>query len=153
MIRKAFIPSMLFFTAVVGLGFVGCSGLEELIAYTGGSLPPGEPDLGGIVVTQISDVTAAQLPPGPPTGTEAVVGARVRLLKDARVVGQTVSGEGGYFRFESPATGAYTVDVAGPVGAGFENARRTTTHTAGQQTFVTITMRRQAGPGPRLGNP
>ena len=149
MTRKALIPSLVILTAVVALGLLGCAAAELLVAYTGGSLPPGEPDLGGIVVTQISEVTAAQVP----AGTEVVVGAHVRLFQGARVVGQTVTGEGGYFRFEAPATGTYTVDVAGPVGAGFENARRTVNHRAGERTFVTITMQRQAGPGPGPGNP
>ncbi len=152
MTNKTLISATVLIAAVVALGLVGCSAGDLLIAYTGGGLPPGEPDLGGIVVTQISSTTA-QNPPGPPAGSQAVMGAHVRLLRGNSVLSQTMTGNGGYFRFQAPPTGTYTVQVVGPVGAGFEDASSTINHRGGEQTFITITLERSPGPGPGTGSP
>jgi len=120
---------------------VGCSAGDLLIAYTGGGLPPGEPDLGGIVVTQISDVTAAQITP--PAGTVAVEDAQVVLMRGRSVVGRARSGEGGYFRFEAPDTGSYTVLVIPPGGSGLRDAERAVVHQRGRMTFITVTLERE----------
>lgn len=137
----------------------GCGG-ALLLAYTGGGLPPGEPDLGGIVVASAdSSVTTAQAA-GPaqgdvPPGAEPVAGAQVTLMRGRTVVGRATTGEGGYFRFENPDTGSYAIDVTPPAGStGLLGARRQVTHTRGQRTFVTIRLEREQqgdGPGPGPG--
>ena len=137
----------------------GCGG-ALLVAYTGGGLPPGEPDLGGIVVasvdasmatTQVSQPAQDDVPPG----TEPVAGAEVTLMRGRSVVGRATTGEGGYFRFENPATGSYTIDVTPPAGStNLRGAQRQVTHTRGRRTFVTIQLEREQqgnGPGPGAG--
>jgi len=135
----------------------GCGG-ALLLAYTGGGLPPGEPDLGGIVVASVESTasTAQALDPAQddvPPGTEAVAGAQVTLMRGRTEVGRAVTGEGGYFRFENPDTGSYTIQVTSPAGsADLRGAQRQVTHTRGQRTFVTIQLEReQQGGGPGLG--
>ena len=137
----------------------GCGG-ALLLAYTGGGLPPGEPDLGGIVVAsvdastsaaQVSETTQSDVPPG----TEPVAGAQVMLMRGRTVVGRAATGEGGYFRFENPDTGSYTIEVAPPAGStDLRGAQRQVTQTRGQRTFVTIQLEREQqgnGPGPGPG--
>lgn len=122
--------------------------MEDLIAYTGGGLPPGEPDLGGIVVAQVPDsgaaaasVVTAQITP--PEGTVAVEDAQVVLMRGRSVVGRARSGAGGYFRFEAPDTGNYTVLVIPPGGSGLRDAERVVAHQRGQMTFITVTLERE----------
>ncbi len=103
--------------SVVGAGLLlalllgGCAG-SLLLAYIGGSLPPGETDIGGVVLASVpaATVSVAQ-------ATEPVVGAEVLLTRGANRVGQATTGEGGYFRFENPATGSYRVVVNPPPNA------------------------------------
>ena len=76
----------------------GCAG-ALLLAYTGGGLPPGEPDLGGIVVAAVDgDLSTMQfsLPAqgDVPPGTEPVAGAQVTLLRGRAAVGRATTGEG-----------------------------------------------------------
>lgn len=115
----------------------GCGG-TDLLAYIGGSLPPGDGDIGGVVVAALPSSTAevqvAQ------AGSTPVVGAEVRLYRGQQVVGQTRTGEGGYFRFQTPPTGQFAVEVDPPQGAGLQQARRQFQHRGGQQTFLTIVL-------------
>lgn len=136
------------------LALMGCSG-EMLLAYTGGGLPPGEPDLGGVVVASVDGdaATAQTVDDEPPAGAERIVGARVTLMRGQRVVGRTTTGEGGYFRFERPDTGSYAVIVEPPTGReDLRGAQRNVNHVRGQRTFVTIELPRVDGhpepPGP-----
>lgn len=125
--------------ALVGMG--GCGGSDGVvIAYTGGGLPPGEPDIGGVVVAEAdSQVSTAS------NGDETtpVAGAEVLLIRGRHVVGQTSTGPEGYFRFENPASGAYEVRVTAPAGSGLRGARRQFMHTYGRQTFLTIVLERE----------
>lgn len=128
----------LILTALVLLPFcVGCAG-SDLLAYIGGSLPPGDGDIGGVVLAAVpsgvSEVQVAQAEATP------VVGATVLLYRGQQLVGQTQTGEGGYFRFQAPPTGQFTVQVDPPQGAGLQQARRQFQHQGGQQTFLTIVL-------------
>ncbi len=142
--------------AALVLALAGCGG-ETLVAYTGGGLPPGEPDIGGVVVASADgDVAAAQASGDDvPEDREAIVGAEVGLVRGQRVVGRAVTGEGGYFRFQHPATGNYAIVVEPPEDrVDLRGARRNVSHVGGQQTFVTIELPRadqaavDPGPGP-----
>ena len=126
--------------ALVGIAVIaGCgSGLEALIAYTGGGLPPGEPDIGGVVLAQ--EPSAGTVATQEATGVE---GAQVTLLRGNRSVGVATTGTGGYFRFEGPATGRYDISVVPPPGSGLRQAQRQVEHQAGQQTFLTILLERE----------
>lgn len=141
---------LLVLTAIIA----GCGG-AMLLAYTGGGLPPGEPDLGGIVVASVegeqstaqwSDTAQGDVPPG----TEPVRGAQVTLMCGQRVVGRTTTGQGGYFRFEAPDTGNYTITVTPPAGSDLRGTQRQVTHIRGRRTFVTIQLERIA-PQPQPG--
>lgn len=138
---------------VIGaLGVLGCAAVE-LLAYTGGGLPPGEPDLGGVVLAQAPDEGAASVSSAqaPPAGTVPVVGAQVVLTRGGNVVGRATTGAGGYFRFESPDTGSYRVRVMPPGGSGLREAERAVAHQRGQRTFITIVLERANAPGPGPG--
>lgn len=143
---------------LLGAGLIsvlGCSG-AMLLAYTGGGLPPGEPDLGGIVVAAVDDDPAATA-----TGvdaqqaTEPVEGASVTLLRGPNVVGRATTGPGGYFRFERPDTGSYRLQVTPPASRpDLRPAERTVSHVRNRRTFVTIELARvqqtdAPGPGPQ----
>ncbi len=129
--------------ALAMLALAGCAA-SSLLAYTGGGLPPGEPDLGGIVVASVdSQIGTAQ---GPPAGTEPVVGAQVKLMRGRRLMGQTQTGEGGYFRFSAPDTGSYTLVVTPPANRPeLEGTERMVAHTRGVRTFVTVELMRRQG--------
>ena len=115
---------------------VGCSSGATLLSYIGGGLPPGEPDIGGVVLatTPTTAVASEQ------AGTVPVVGARVDLVRGRGVVGTATTGEGGYFRFEGPDSGSYEVVVTPPQGSGWLQARRQFRHTQGRQTFLTVVL-------------
>ncbi|MGD9495164.1 MAG: carboxypeptidase regulatory-like domain-containing protein [Armatimonadota bacterium] len=138
---------------VSALALVGCGG-AVLVAYTGGGLPPGEPDLGGIVVAavdeQVATAQAVDTAQGDvPPGTEPVEGADVLLTRGRDVVGRATSGPGGYFRFERPATGNYTLQVTPPASRpDLRPAQRQVSHVRGRRTFVTIQLERVGGDGP-----
>ncbi len=117
-------------------GLAGCSSGLSLPSYTGGGLPPGDVDLGGVVVTEAVAATDAQA-----QTTAPVVGAEVVLFRGQREVGRTQTGAGGYFRFENPDTGQYVIEVTPPSGSGLAAARRQFRHRAGRQTFLTITLK------------
>ena len=139
-------PYALALLILAALAIVGCGASDLLLAYTGGGLPPGEPDLGGIVVAAVDDgvvngasleATQGDVPPG----TEPIEGASVTLLRGRMVVGRAVTGEGGYFRFERPDTGSYTIVVTPPAGAPYlRGTEQQVSHTRGQRTFVTIEL-------------
>ena len=132
-------------TALFGLFFLGavaclsgCGGSGSFdLAYLGGGLPPGEPDIGGVVVAALSATTAQG------DAAEPVTGAQVELLRGRWVVGTATTGPGGYFRFENPDTGNYQVRVTPPAGSGLRQAQRQFRHTRGQQTFLTIQLERE----------
>ena len=130
--------------AVACLSGCGGSGWFDL-AYLGGGLPPGEPDIGGVVVAAApaSTVTALSATTAQGDAAEPVVGAQVDLLRGRRVVGTATTGPGGYFRFENPDTGNYQVRVTPPAGSGLRQAQRQFRHTRGQQTFLTIQLERE----------
>lgn len=133
---------------------LGCSA-ATLLAYTGGGLPPGEPDLGGIVVAAVDDgaVTAASV--DAQQATEPIEGASVTLLRGRNVVGRATTGEGGYFRFERPDTGSYDLQVTPPASRpDLRPVERTVSHVRNRRTFVTIELPRAQqtdapGPGPQ----
>lgn len=133
---------------------LGCSG-ATLLAYTGGGLPPGEPDLGGIVVAAADDdaaLSAASV--DAQQATEPIEGASVTLLRGRNVVGRATTGVGGYFRFERPDTGSYDLQVTPPASRpDLRPVERTVSHVRNRRTFVTIELPRvqqpdQPGPGP-----
>lgn len=135
----------------IALALSGCSAGEALLAYTGGGLPPGDPDLGGVVVASVDGETstAQDVPPG----AEGIEGATVTLMRGQRVVGRATTGEGGYFRFQEPATGNYTVVADPPANRqDLQRAQRSVSHTGGQRTFVTIELphaeQGEGAPGP-----
>ena len=142
---------------VIISGLLGCASVAELLAYTGGGLPPGEPDLGGVVVAEAPEGAAAgasvQTAQTPPPGTVPVVGAQVVLMRGNTVVGRATTGDGGYFRFENPDTGSYRLLVIPPGGSGLRDAERTVSHQRGQMSFVTVILEREAAPGPGPGGP
>ena len=124
----------------VALALAGCGG-ETLLAYTGGGLPPGDPDLGGVVIASVDGQTSTvqDVPPG----AERIEGAQVTLMRGRRVVGRTTTGEGGYFRFERPETGSYTIVAEPPADRqDLRRAQRNVSHVRGQRTFVTIELSR-----------
>ncbi len=146
--RRAMWSFALILAVGVALSVAGCSGVEDLIAYTGGGLPPGEPDLGGIVVAQVPDsgatsasVVTAQIMP--PEGTVAVADAQIVLMRRGSVVGRARSGEGGYFRFEAPDTGSYRVLVIPPGDSGLRAAEQVVAHQRGRMTFITVILERE----------
>ena len=130
--------AILLLALLIALTSLGCSSLDLLIAYTGGGLPPGDEDIGGVVVAAVSDgaVTAAQ-------ATTPVPGAEVLLFRQMQQVGMAITGDGGYFRFENPDTGQYRLMVNPPPGSGLLPAERQFQHTRGIQTFLTITLQHQ----------
>lgn len=115
----------------------GCAG-SDLLAYIGGSLPPGDGDIGGVVVAAVpsstSQLQAAQ------AATTPVADATVLLYLGQQLVGQTHTGEGGYFRFQTPPTGQFSVQVDPPQNSGLQQARRQFQHRGGRQTFLTIVL-------------
>jgi len=144
----------IFATLLLGAGLaalLGCSA-ATLLAYTGGGLPPGEPDLGGIVVAAVDDdatTTAASV--DVQQATEPVEGAGVVLLRGRNVVGRATTGAGGYFRFERPDTGNYDLQVTPPASRpDLRPAERSVSHVRNRRTFVTIELPRvqDAAPGP-----
>lgn len=120
----------------VAVVLLGCSSGATLLSYTGGGLPPGEPDIGGVVLATAPAASAV----AQQTANVPVVGARVQLIRGQSAVGEAVTGEGGYFRFEGPAGGSYEVIVTPPEGSGWRQARRQFRHIQGQQTFLTIVL-------------
>ncbi len=121
--------------AVCGVLVGGCGSASLIEAYTGGGLPPGDPDIGGVVLQE----TVAQSSVGPQQ-TTPVVGAEVVLYRGQQRVGQTLTGPGGFFRFGNPRTGSYRVRVTPPAGSGLSEAERQFEHRAGEQTFLTIIL-------------
>jgi len=137
---------------LLALLLAGCGG-TALPSYTGGGLPPGDPDLGGVVFASADTqtTTAQTVPPD----AERIVGAPVTLMRGQGVVGRTTTGDGGYFRFERPDTGNYTIVVEPPAGRDdLRGAQRNVSHTRGARTFVVIELQRvqqgpsDPGPGP-----
>jgi len=118
----------------------GCAGGSFIPTYTGGGFPPGEPDIGGVVLAEAEAQTQAD------TATQTttpVVGAEVVLLRGNREVGRATTGAGGYFAFEQPAGGYYKVRVTPPAGSGLTGTTRQFRHRFGKQTFLTIILQRQ----------
>lgn len=128
---------------LTAIAIIGCSSGDSMdIAFQGGGLPPGDPDIGGIVVADAEDVQTVQ-------DTEvSIEGAKVVLFRGRHAVGQTLTGPGGYFRFEHPLTGNYVVEVTAPEGSGLGGARREFYHTRGQQTFLNIKLPPAEGDDP-----
>ncbi len=117
---------------------VGCGGEAVLLSYIGGGLPPGEPDIGGVVLAAAPAAASVDAA----AGETPVVGATVELYRGTRRVGQAVTGPGGYFRFENPASGRYRLQVTPPAGSGLRAAQRDLDHQYGRQTFVEIVLQR-----------
>jgi hypothetical protein len=125
-------------TGFVLAAVVGCSGVSTLIAYVGGGLPPGDTDIGGIVLTASVSATSADATPS--AADTPVPGAQVTLYRGQQQVGQTLTGPDGYFRFQKPDTGEYSVVVDPPTGLGLRQARVQFRHQKGQRTFLTIEL-------------
>ena len=120
------------------LTLLGCGSSDLLISYTGGGLPPGDADIGGVVLAEVPNgsVAATQV-------TTPVQGAEVLLFRGRQRVGRAVTGNDGYFRFQNPYTGQYHVVVNPPTGSGLRQAQRQFQHARGQQTFLTITLEQE----------
>ena len=123
----------------VAVALVGCAA-TDLLAYTGGGLPPGDGDIGGLVLAATGTATTAT---AAQAGTVPVPDATVVLYRGTTEVGRTQTGPQGYFRFEKPATGTYQVRVQPPAGSGLREAQRQFQHRRGQQSFLTILLERQ----------
>ncbi len=125
---------------LVVLALGGCAGGATLLAYIGGGLPPGDDDIGGVVVTA-TDVGAARatVTVGA-AGQVPVPDAEVVLYAGDREAGRVLTGPEGYFRFERPASGNYSVVVTPPAGSGLRQARHQFRHQRGRQTFLTIVL-------------
>lgn len=130
-------PTCLYIAVCIALAaFVvaGCGGSLINATYVGGGIPPGDLDIGGVVVQDLpppGEASAALVP---------VEGAEVVLYRGANEVGRTVTGATGHFSFQSPDTGNYRVCVTAPEGSGLQPAERQFQHRHGQQTFMTITL-------------
>lgn len=136
--------ALIAFGALMGI-LAGCSGGYGFdLAYTGGGLPPGGPDIGGTVVASSDEVATAQADPA--DGQVPVAGATVRLIRGRAVVGVAISGDEGYFRFDNPATGRYTLEIRPPVGSGLQRTQVEVQHQAGEQTYVEVCLQ-PARPG------
>jgi len=125
--------------ALLAVMLMGCSGVVDLVAYIGGGLPPGDGDIGGLVLAEVPAVAAANIAPAQ-AATVPVPGATVVLYVGQREVGRTATGPEGYFRFEQPDSGRYSVVVDPPAGSGLQQARRQFQHRRGQQTLLTIIL-------------
>ncbi len=127
------------------IGLIGCASTESTeVAFQGSGLPPGDPDIGGVVVADAEDVQTSQ-------DTVGIVGAEVVLFRGPREVGRTETGQDGYFRFEHPLSGNYVLEVTAPEDSGLGAARREFYHTRGQQTFLRIQLQRADGDQPGNG--
>ena len=124
------------------IALIGCGSGSTDIAFQGGGLPPGDPDIGGVVVADSGDVQTAQ------DSEVGIEGAEVVLFRGQHAVGSTTTGPGGYFRFEHPLTGNYVLEITAPEGSGLGGARREFYHQQGQQTFLRITLEPSDDPGP-----
>jgi hypothetical protein len=122
---------------LVVITLVGCAGAAALVAYIGGGLPPGDTDIGGVV---LADASVAAVSVAPAQATVPVEDAEVVLYRGQNEVGRTRTGPGGYFRFQQPDTGAYRVTVEPPSGSGLLRAERQFQHQYGQQTYLTIVL-------------
>jgi len=123
--------------ALVLLG--GC-GSSIVSALTGGGLPPGEPDIGGIVLQEAVATTASDAAQAVEI---PVPGAEIRLMRGMRQVGTAVTGATGHFRFDAPPTGNYRAEVTPPAGMGLMATHREVRHQGGQQTFLRIVLDRE----------
>ena len=126
--------------ALLAVMLIGCGGVAELIAYIGGGLPPGDGDIGGLVLAEVPAVAAAGAVAPAQAATVPVPGAAVVLYVGQREVGRTTTGPEGYFRFEQPDSGQYSVVVDPPAGSHLQQARRQFQHRRGQQTLLTIVL-------------
>jgi hypothetical protein len=115
----------------------GCAGAP---GWTGGGLPPGPTDIGGVVVADTTP-QASSPPTQPP-----VEGAEILLVHGNREVGRATTGSGGYFRFENPPTGQYKIEVTPPAGSGLDGAKKQFAHVHGKQTFLTIVLHKHGNP-------
>ena len=131
---------LLSLAALVAVALAGCAGVADLIAYIGGGLPPGDGDIGGIVLAAVPTTASADLALPAQAATVPVPDAEVILYQGQRDVGRTTTGPEGYFRFQQPATGQYSVVVTPPAGSALQQARRQFQHRHGQQTFLTIVL-------------
>ena len=137
--NRGTVVAMLVLCVSAALPLAGCGG-SVFAPLTGGGLPPGEVDIGGIVVTedaQAAAVATLQVAETP------VVGAWVRLMRGTREMARVQTGNTGHFRFENPETGNYRVEVTPPTGSGLQGAQRQFQHQAGQQTFLRIVLERE----------
>lgn len=142
MARTARTIALLLLSAGAAL-VLGCSG-ATLLAYTGGGLPPGEPDLGGIVVAAVdAAAVTGSAEMSPQQATAPVEGAEVVLLRGRNEVGRATTGPEGYFRFEHPDTGSYELVVSPPASRpDLRDTRRAVSHVRNRRTFVTIELPR-----------
>lgn len=147
--RRALMLSIAGLIVALVVWTAGCGSTSGLLAYTGGGLPPGDGDIGGIVLAALPSATAAAAVAGSgaaamlsaaPAATSPVVGAEVTLLRGTSVVGRTQTGPQGYFRFVRPAGGRYVVAVEPPAGSGLQAAQRQFQHRYGQRTFLEIVL-------------
>ena len=131
---------LLVLLVAASLGLLVLSGGDGLApVYVGGGLPPGEPDIGGIVLRPPVPVEDPDLPLLP----LPVVCAQVLLISGDVEVGLTETGPDGYFCFAEPETGEYEVVVTPPPGSGLKQTKRQFRHQEGKQTFLTIMLPRQ----------
>ena len=130
------VPLLLVLLLAISIAaIVGCGSGGFIPTYVGGGLPPGEPDIGGVVLQEAATQSEA-----PAQTTAPVEGAEVVLLRGQQQVGTATTGATGHFRFEGPATGQYRVRVTPPAGSGLQPATRQFQHQAGRQTFLTIVL-------------
>lgn len=142
MLRRGWTITLL----LAAIAIIGCSSGDGTdLSFQGGGVPPGDPDIGGVVVADEGDIQTAQ------ENEIGIEGAEVVLFRGVHEVGRTQTGPGGYFRFKHPLTGNYALEVTPPEGSGLGEARDEFHHTRGQQTFRTIKLgpaNGGEGPGP-----
>lgn len=129
---------------LAAIAIIGCSSGDGTdLSFQGGGVPPGDPDIGGVVVADEGDVQTAG------ESTVGIEDAEVVLFRGVHEVGRTQTGPDGDFRFKHPLTGNYVLEVTPPEDSGLGEARDEFHHTRGQQTFRTIKL----GPADNQGPP
>ena len=123
---------------------------------TGGSLPPGEPDVEGYVLAtpdtsgMLMLATAAgaasSIAPAqqwPPAGTP-IPDCDVQPFRAGQLIASTRTGEDGRFEFTRVATGEYDLLVVPPQGSGYSPNTLRFRHRYGQQTRLVVYLEREA---------